>query len=267
MNTANEQTKNSNSDFQNSNLANSGSGKFARDYDKEPLIIKDHSALIIVIQFGLLIFVLVAAQLGILSAFDLKKPLETDDFSFIAIFLIVIPFIRVIERDSPSSKRFIIFNQNSISIEVDNVRIVRINLDQITDISKNADIRNSLPPYFPISKELFYICIFTVTLAMMMLMFNDFIIIAILFIAIFFLPKSIICALQGGICFNRLLYDRLAIYFKDGTIINIFITATQEYLEIKRYFLINKGINISKAKTELIVFSKRKNKLTQSIFP
>ena len=72
MNTANEQTKNSNNDFQNSNLANSGSGKFARDYDKEPLIIKDHSTLIIVIQFGLLIFVLVAAQPGILSAFDLK---------------------------------------------------------------------------------------------------------------------------------------------------------------------------------------------------
>ena len=144
-----------------------------------PLIIRDHSALIIVIQFGLLIFVLVAAQLGILSAFDLKKPLETDDFPFIAIFLIVIPFIRVIERDSPFSKRFIIFNQNSISIEADNARIIRINLDQITDISKNADIRNSLPPYFPISKELFYICIFVVTLAMTMFMFNDFIIIAI----------------------------------------------------------------------------------------
>ena len=66
---------------------------------------------------------------------------------------------------------------------------------------------------------------------------------------------------------QQILYDRLAIYFKDGTIINIFITATQEYLEIKRYFLINKGINISKAKTELIIFSKRKNKLAQSIFP
>ena len=267
MNAADNQTQNLNYNPHNPNLTNPGSKKFARDYDKEPLIIKDHSALIIVIQFGLLIFVLVAAQLGILSAFDLKKSLETDDFPFIAIFLIVIPFIRVIERDSPFSKRFIIFNQNSISIEVDNVRIVRINLDQITDISKNADIRNSLPPYFPISKELFYICIFVVTLAMTMFMFNDFIIIAILFIAIFFLPKSIICALQGSICFNRLLYDRLAIYFKDGTIINIFITATQEYLEIKRYFLLNKGINISKAKTELIVFSKRKNKLTQSIFP
>ena len=101
---------------------------------------------------------------------------------------------------------------------------------------------------------------------MMMLMFNDFIIIPILFIAIFFLPKSIICVLQGGICFNRLLYDRLAIYFKDGTIINIFITVTQEYLEIKRYFLINKDINISKAKSELMVFNKRKTNLHKISF-
>ena len=41
MNTANEQTKNSNNDFQNSNLTNPGSKKFTRDYDKEPIVIKD----------------------------------------------------------------------------------------------------------------------------------------------------------------------------------------------------------------------------------
>ena len=42
MNTANKQTKNSNNDFQNSNLTNSGSKKFARDYDKEPIILKNY---------------------------------------------------------------------------------------------------------------------------------------------------------------------------------------------------------------------------------
>ena len=73
MNTANEQDSNLNDNPQSANLTNSGSKKFARDYDKEPLIIRDYSALIIVIQFGLLIFVLVATQLGILSAFDLKN--------------------------------------------------------------------------------------------------------------------------------------------------------------------------------------------------
>ena len=42
MNTVNEQTSNLNSNLQNSNLTNSGSKKFARDYDKEPIIVKNY---------------------------------------------------------------------------------------------------------------------------------------------------------------------------------------------------------------------------------
>ena len=42
MNTVNEQTSNLNSNLQNSNLMNSGSGKFARDYDKEPIVLKNY---------------------------------------------------------------------------------------------------------------------------------------------------------------------------------------------------------------------------------
>ena len=42
MNTANKQTSNLNNDFQNSNLANSDSGKFSRDYDKEPIVLKNY---------------------------------------------------------------------------------------------------------------------------------------------------------------------------------------------------------------------------------
>ena len=41
-NLANKQTSNLNNDFKSLNLANSHAGKFARDYDKEPVIIKDY---------------------------------------------------------------------------------------------------------------------------------------------------------------------------------------------------------------------------------
>lgn len=41
-NLANKQTSNLNNDFKSLNLANSNAGKFARDYDKEPVIIKDY---------------------------------------------------------------------------------------------------------------------------------------------------------------------------------------------------------------------------------
>ena len=59
MNTANEQTKNSNNDFQNSNLTNSGSKKFTRDYDKEPIITKDRGDFILNIVILVLIFLCV----------------------------------------------------------------------------------------------------------------------------------------------------------------------------------------------------------------
>ncbi|WP_454991426.1 hypothetical protein [Campylobacter rectus] len=41
-NLANKQTSNLNNDFKSLNLANSNAGKFARDYDKEPVITKDY---------------------------------------------------------------------------------------------------------------------------------------------------------------------------------------------------------------------------------
>ena len=42
MNTADKQNSNLKGDFQNSNLKNPGSKKFARDYDKEPIVIKNY---------------------------------------------------------------------------------------------------------------------------------------------------------------------------------------------------------------------------------
>nr|WP_314089768.1 hypothetical protein [uncultured Campylobacter sp.] len=43
MNTADKQTSNLNSDFHYSNSANFSERKFARDYDKDPLVITDYS--------------------------------------------------------------------------------------------------------------------------------------------------------------------------------------------------------------------------------
>ena len=41
-NLANKQTSNLNNDFKSSNLTNSNTGKFARDYDKEPIALKNY---------------------------------------------------------------------------------------------------------------------------------------------------------------------------------------------------------------------------------
>ena len=69
MNTANQQTKNSNNDFQNSNLTNSGSKKFARDYDKEPLIIKDYNPDVTTVwTIFVFIFMVIAVVVADISA-------------------------------------------------------------------------------------------------------------------------------------------------------------------------------------------------------
>ena len=51
MNTANKQTSNLNSDFQNSNLTNPGSKKFTRDYDKEPIVLKNYEDFFVEVLF------------------------------------------------------------------------------------------------------------------------------------------------------------------------------------------------------------------------
>ena len=65
MNTANEQDSNLNGDFQNSNLANSDSDKFARDYDKEPIILKNYERFFVANLLPFCIFATVVIMLGL----------------------------------------------------------------------------------------------------------------------------------------------------------------------------------------------------------
>ncbi|WP_122862664.1 hypothetical protein [Campylobacter showae] len=65
MNTTNEQDSNLNGDFQNSNLANSDSDKFARDYDKEPIILKNYERFFVANLLPFCIFATVVIMLGL----------------------------------------------------------------------------------------------------------------------------------------------------------------------------------------------------------
>ena len=65
MNTANEQDSNLNGDFQDSNLTNFSSKKFARDYDKEPLVIKGYERFFVANLLPFCIFGTVVIMLGL----------------------------------------------------------------------------------------------------------------------------------------------------------------------------------------------------------
>ena len=73
MNTANEQT---------SNLTNSGSNKFARDYDKDPLVITDYSNFIDFTLCGASFFCAMSLYVFAIKYF------EGRDDSFLLVFLL-----------------------------------------------------------------------------------------------------------------------------------------------------------------------------------
>lgn len=85
-------------DKQNLNLTNSGSGKFARDYDKEPLVLRDYSGFALILHYLFIFIFWVTAsgfcigclddfKSGILDFDDVKQTVIKFGFA-IAIFLI-----------------------------------------------------------------------------------------------------------------------------------------------------------------------------------
>lgn len=92
MNTANKQTSNLNSDFQNSNLTNSSSGKFSRDYDKEPIVLKNYEeAYQVLLKMAQLIIGLYGA--GALNSFDGYTDIIDALISCIPVFLSILIFV------------------------------------------------------------------------------------------------------------------------------------------------------------------------------
>lgn len=70
MNTADKQTSNLSSDFHNSNSANFSERKFARDYDKDPLVITDYSNFIDFTLCGASFFCAMSLFLFAINYFD-----------------------------------------------------------------------------------------------------------------------------------------------------------------------------------------------------
>ena len=57
-------------DKQNLNLTNSGSGKFARDYDKEPLVLRDYSGFPLILHYLIILIFWITASEFCISCLD-----------------------------------------------------------------------------------------------------------------------------------------------------------------------------------------------------
>lgn len=92
MNSADNQAQNLNYNPHNPNLTNPGSGKFARDYDKEPIILKNYEeAYQVLLKMVQLIIGLYGA--GALNSFDGYTDIIDTLISCIPVFLSILIFV------------------------------------------------------------------------------------------------------------------------------------------------------------------------------
>jgi len=92
LNTANKQTSNLNDNLQSSNLTNPGSKKFARDYDKEPIILKNYEeAYQVLLKMAQLTIGIYGA--GALNSFDDYTDIIDALISCIPVFLSILIFV------------------------------------------------------------------------------------------------------------------------------------------------------------------------------
>ena len=242
MNVADNQTQNLNYNPHNPNLTNPGSNKFARDYDKEPIIIKDYKQNLSLFS-ALLTLALVAIIILISLIFSLMS-LDRILFSSIITIIVLKPTFKE-ALNAPKNGHFS-FENGAVKQQITDKTIKEIKLAQIADLRKTFDITDDLYQ-IEANKYIVFIGLVFVLLALKnycdVMGVNIFEIFA-FFIFLFFIgltPQTIFHFRLGGLKYCTV-YNMLAIFSKkDGAVINILIWANDDYKEIKEYFCAKRG--------------------------
>ena len=248
MNIADNQTQNLNYNSQNPNLTNPGSKKFARDYDKEPIIIKDYKQNLSLFS-ALLTLALVAIIILVSLIFSLMS-LDRILFNSIIIIIVLKPTFKA--ALSAPKNGHCSFENCAVKQQITDKTIKEIKLAQIAYLRKTFDITDDLYQ-IEANKYIVFIGLVFVLLALKnycdVMGVNIFEILA-FFIFLFFtslIPQTIFHFRLGGLK-SRTVYNMLAIFSKkDGAAINILIWVSDDYKELKEYFLRKKGINLDNA--------------------
>lgn len=232
-----DKNSNSNKNSNSSNLTNK------RDYDKEPIIIKDYKSQVnlIGIFFMILAFIMLC----------IARPEKVNSFTIVSL-MVVIPYIM-----NFLGKNYFIL-QNKIISQIKNDKSFDfMQIKEIKNIKFSVDFRDGNEQIPLIAKILLLIIISTYIYAIFK--FNEPIILFFIFmiITVFYaIPKIITHIINGG-KINDSIYNCLTIYDKNGKVMNIMICNDKEFNELKKYFLINVKLNISNAKTSFGIFNKK----------
>lgn len=214
-----------------------------RDYDKNPLIIKDYKS-----QANLIsIFLMVLAFIMLCIA----RPEKVNAFTIMSL-TVAIPYIMKF-----LGKNYFILQNKTISQIKNDKSFNFIQVKDIKNVKFSVDFRDGNEKIPLAAKILLLIIISTYIYAIFA--FNEPIILFFIFalIAVFYaIPKIITHTINGG-KINDSIYDCLTIYDKNEKIMNIMICSDKEFNEFKKYFLENVKLNISNAKTSFGIFDKK----------
>ena len=253
MNTANEQTKNSNNDFQNSNLTNSGSSNFTRDYDKEPIIIKDKIKLlnfmIIALSFIFLFF--------FMYIFEIRSNIKNWAISGATVGLGYTAIMGF------SLKKFI-FKNGGIKILDSDKKELYIKIESIKYFVLNCSSAEDYDAKMPISKNLLLASILIV--ALFVIYFSGLGVFCMLFVSPFlayFLSRLILYYMQNDSLLEYKLYDGIAIFYEDSDGENFinFIPSISQRIQIRIYFMQRIKKDIENGEKTFILF---KDKISRS---
>ena len=240
-----------NSNLDNSQISNNEINSNKRDYDKEPIIIKDYG--ISVNIFSVVLFVSISL-IGL--CFGLIR-LQKEIFLLILYF----PIFKFIFDGYSKRKNSHYYFENSKIIHAKNkyLPIQEINLDDVLEIKK---VTYAISPYdidkekIKINKFVLYLCIGFLSMIYIANFIIDpssflYFLFAISIIAIvIFLPTIFFQIYLNGLSFLRF-YDTLEIRTKNNKVLKIYILTQSEYNEIRKYFIYKTGKDIDYSKKNL----------------
>ena len=247
MNVADNQAQNLNYNPHNPNLTNPGSKKFARDYDKEPIIVKYHAITLNAIVGGIIIAATLAMAIsGKFSIFQI-------------LFLVFLCFnypLNSLSKYSNLGKCYVRFKNNEIELfsAKDDLVLSSIKL------SKNLTIKRTTgPSYLEIPKKAKYLCLIIISIYV----FMTFFVLTVIrgekqhFWYIFgVIISTAILPLMFYRLFNGLGLDIIhdsVIIFGETAVIEASVLTRREYFLLRGYFLTKIGKDLEKIEPEIFV--------------
>ena len=245
MNIADNQTQNLNDNPHNPNLTNPGSKKFTRDYDKEPITIRDHNPE----------FAFIASIASVLLIILMLIYFPTNEEKIIKALFYVPLLISPIVFEYWFNDRLIRFKNDKIEYLINSKLKRSIKIGQISGIKRTADSRYEYFQRMPlICAALIFVylilgCLVEGTARFVLVL--GFIFLCIL---ISYFAARILFQILGKRGKYRY-FENIVIYGESAkNFINILPKTDSQRSELKAYFLRKLGKNIDKAGIKIFIF-------------